>query len=698
MKQHMKHLARGISLGVCIALGVGSSMAAPKAAPVEALTPEGEKLQARYTEKLTALKAEITKAVPAVGEQKKAAFQAACAAVAKATKEAATTQANLNKVNSGKGLVEHAKGKWIGGAEKGIAQAEAALKKATTEAEREAAKKDLAKWQANKEDGLKALKERQAAWDKAKEEEPKLTQLNKTAQDALTQARNAELAAVKALLADVTPFLSSDKLDAKLVPCIVLTEATPKGLAAFAQKGKEQEALIEKLLADTAVMKAMLEAGGAKEGKYGQAMQIYADIQKASPRAKQGHFQRLALGTSLQHAVPIGQRNATAKTDAPAFVDPVKRYLHYEKACLDGELDPAFSNLTVWEYRMVVDSDAPDHVLTWGREMLRNYRPDHILNPDYGWRYSGLVRSDVAYKHSQDYTDTDTLEFFQNVLKNGGICGRRAFIGGFILRSFGIPIVRRPQPGHAALAHWSPSGWVVNLGGGWGSGSVDGRPDMDFLQETQVRKYPQDYLKALRAKWLGTVLGEQKYNSQKAGMGGTWNTLAYFQEKVIIAESKPVALAALGTELGEANESAESRAKAVAQAVVTDADKKIVTGPNGAMTIPVAACKGLQLMKSFLGGQQMICAGNGTFTCEVDLPKAGTYAVAVRVVTVHGEAELTLTPNAQQAVTLPVPFTLGAWQTTKPVDVKLVQGKNTLSFSKPTRSIAIKEIILTPVK
>jgi hypothetical protein len=32
------------------------------------------------------------------------------------------------------------------------------------------------------------------------------------------------------------------------------------------------------------------------------------------------------------------------------------------------------------------------------------------------------------------------------------------------------------------------------------------------------------------------------------------------------------------------------------------------------------------------------------------------------------------------------------------VDVKLVQGKNTLSFSKPTRSIAIKEITLTPVK
>ncbi len=47
--------------------------------------------------------------------------------------------------------------KWIGGAEKGIAQAETALKKATTAAEREAAKK---------EEGLMSLKERQAADDK----------------------------------------------------------------------------------------------------------------------------------------------------------------------------------------------------------------------------------------------------------------------------------------------------------------------------------------------------------------------------------------------------------------------------------------------------------------------------------------------------------------------------------------------------
>lgn len=697
MRQHMKQLARSFSFGVCIVLGTGA-MAAAKPDPVT-LTPEGEKLQARYAATLSTLQAEIAKVVPSSNEQKKAALLQAQEAVKKATAEANAAQQNFGKINTGKALVEHAKGKWIGGAEKGIAQAEAALKKATTDAEREAAKKDLAKWQANKEDGLKALKERQAAWDKAKEDEPKLTQANKAAQAALAQAQANELAAAKALLSDVAPFLAGDKLDVKLVACNVLLQGTPKGLAAFAQQGKAQEALLEKLLADNALMKEMLESGGAKDGQYGQAMQIFSAIQQASPKAKEGLFRRLALGVSLEHASPVEQRNAVAKTNAPATVDPVKRFQHYEKAYLTGELDTAFKGLTVWEYRMVVNSDAPDHVLAWGREMLRNYRPDHILTPDYGWRYSGLVRTDVAYKHSQEYTDTDTLEFFQNVLMNGGICGRRAFFGGYILRAFGIPSVRRPQPGHAALAHWTPKGWVVNLGAGWGSGSVEGRPDTEFLLETQVRNYPQDYLKALRAQWISNAIGEKKSTNKKDANGGFWSTLARFEEKTIIAEAKPTQLAALGAELGEANESAEAKAKAVAKATVAEADKKISVDASGVITIPAAACNGAQLMNSFQGGQQMICGGNATVLCTVDVPRAGTYALAARVVTVHGAAQLQLTANnAKDPVTLALPFTSGSWQTSEPAKVTLAQGKNTLSFSKPTTSMAIKEFTLTPVK
>jgi len=149
-------------------------------------------------------------------------------------------------------------------------------------------------------------------------------------------------------------------LDAKLVKFVVILEATPRGLAEFAQQSKAHEALVEKLLADTALMKQMLVADGAKDGKYGEAMRIYTDIQKASRRAKEGVLQRLALAIALEHAVPIAQRNPKAKTDAPPTVDPVKRYLHYEKAYLAGELDPAFKNLTTWDLRFVVNGYEPD--------------------------------------------------------------------------------------------------------------------------------------------------------------------------------------------------------------------------------------------------------------------------------------------------------------------------------------------------
>jgi len=253
-----------------IALGSSLTSAATKAEPGTPLTKTGEELLARYSAMLTALQAEIAKAVPVVDEQKKSAYLKAREAEKAAEAVVNAAQQSLGKIQGAIALVDHAKGKWIGGAEKGIAQAEAALKKATTEAEREAAKKELVKWQANKEDGIKALKERQEALDKAKIDEPKLTQDLKAAQEALAKAQAHTLKAANEL--NLEPFLASDKLDAQLVKCIVLAQATPRGLAEFAQQGKEHEALVEKLLADNGLMKQMLVADGAKEGKYGRAM------------------------------------------------------------------------------------------------------------------------------------------------------------------------------------------------------------------------------------------------------------------------------------------------------------------------------------------------------------------------------------------------------------------------------------------
>jgi hypothetical protein len=384
-------------------------------------------------------------------------------------------------------------------------------------------------------------------------------------------------------------------------------------------------------------------------------------------------------------------------------VDPVKRYLHFEKAYLAGELDPAFKDLTAWEYRNVVNGDESDETLAWGREMLRNYRPDHVLNPDHGWRYSGAVTSDVRYGSQNVKDDLPSLQSSQNIIKNGGVCGRRAFFGRFILRSFGIPTVARPQRGHAALARWTPNGWVVNLGAGWGypqAKGVMGMTDTDFVLETQARKHPQAYEQALRAQWAGDALGEQKYISMQPGDAGLWNVLALFQKKAIAAEAKPVQLAALGENLGEANESAETRARALVKAAVTEADRKIVVASNGVITVPAAACGGAQIVGSFLGGHQLF-SGGGTINCEVDVPSAGNYALTARVVTVQDNPKLLLAANdARESVEIAVPYTIGKWQQTPPAQVALVKGKNSLRFTRPegSRGLTIKEFTLTPVK
>ncbi|HUT12255.1 MAG TPA: SUMF1/EgtB/PvdO family nonheme iron enzyme [Thermoguttaceae bacterium] len=416
-------------------------------------------------------------------------------------------------------------------------------------------------------------------------------------------------------------FLASDALDAKFAEYVVLLEATPGGLAEFAQQGKEQAALVEKMLADADLMKQMLVADGAnakREGRgygpaqYGQAMKIYTDIQKASKQAATGVLQRLALAISLEHAVPIGQANPTAQTEAPDTIDPVKRYLHYEKAYLDGELDPAFERLSTWELRMVVNGDEPDETLAWGREMLRNYRPDHIYNSNSGWRYVSIVSSDVKYGSGDVKYDRPELQKYQNILMNGGVCGRRAFFGRFILRAFGIPTTARPQSGHAALAHWTPDGWVVCLGGGWGAGWTSTRyeKDLDFLATTQARNNREAYLKVKRAQWAGDVLGETRTYGEHDGTPAFWNGVALRTQRAIIEEAKAVTLDALGEDLGEANE--PTVAEKVMASPVTPEDKKITYGEDGVISIPAAAysepsgnTQDVIAMKSFGGGLQI---------------------------------------------------------------------------------------------
>jgi len=691
---------------------VGNAHAAEKAA---SLTDSGEKLLSEYTAMLEGLKARISESVPAVDEQKKAAYQKAREAEKAAVADVSRKQAALNTNRGAVGLLNHRKD-WIGRAAKGVAEAKEKLEQAealTGDKEEKAkalkvATEALAKIQENYDMAASELKKSQAAVDKARLEEPKLTKALEVAKEALAGAQADAMRAVNAL--NLQRLLASDKLDAKLAKCVVLTEATPRGLAEFAQQGRTQKKLVEKLLADHDLLIQMVVADGANAGKYGRAMEIYTAIQKVSGKARKGTLQRLALGISLEHAVPIKQRNAEIRGDAPATVDPVKRYLQYERAFLDGDLDPEFKGLSVWDYRMVVDGSEPDETLVWGRDMLRNYRPDHISNPDFRWRYVEAVRTEVKYGSGDNKYDKPELQFFQNILMNGGVCGRRAFFGRFILRAFGVPTTARPQRGHAALAHWTPDGWVVCLGGGWGVGWTKTRynKDLDFLANTQAREDERSFLLVKRAQWIGHVLGERQTFGFHSGDPAFWHGVALYRQRAIIEEAKAVALAAVGTDIGEANESEVK--KAIKVATLTEADRRIAVSKDGVITLPAVACskprnstRKVVFMESGLGGMQLHYGRLGNpeeFEYTLEAPIAGKYALTARVVTPSWRQHLFVAANgAEEPTEIALPFTVGMWDKTEPVEITLAEGKNVLKFTHGGgKGVTIKDFILTPVR
>lgn len=700
-----------LMLSVAVTMAMPGLLAANKKPASEvALTEHGQQLEEQYAGQLMALKERITKLIPAVDAQKKSTYLKAREAEKAATAALEAAKKRQGEIATAKALVAHAKGKWIGGADKGIAAAKAKLKEAKTDAARKAAEEELLKWEKNREEGLQALDERQAVLDQLESQRSNIEDELKETEEALVQAKDGTVAAFKNL--GLSTLLSSDKLDAMLAGYVVLLEATPHGLAAFAQQGESQQELVELMFADEKLLKQMAVADGARDGHYGRAMEIYCEILKASSKASEGTLQRLALATSLEHSVPIMQRSAVGDTDAPMHVDPVGRYLHFEKAFLDGELDPGFQNLSVWDYRMVVDGEEPDEILTWGREMLRNYRPDQVTKPDYRWRYVEIVRSDIRYGSQDNQYDQDELQFFQNILMNGGICGRRAFFGRFILRAFGIPTTARPQRGHAALVHWTPDGWVPCLGAGWGSGWTKGRydKDLDFLANTQARATGEPFMQVKRAQWIGDLMGEPRTFGFHSGDPAFWYGASLYAQQGIIEAAKSKTLDAVGQDIAEANETKE--VVEIAKVTITEEERQIRVDPTGVITIPAAATSKptqsngkIIFMDSRLGGKQLHYSRNGggqAFEYTFDAPAAGRYAITAKVVTPSWKQSLMVAANeVAQPVEMDLPFTVGMWDTTSPVEVELVKGKNVLRFSHKSEGYAkgfsIKDFTLSPV-
>jgi len=244
-----------------------------------------------------------------------------------------------------------------------------------------------------------------------------------------------------------------------------------------------------------------------------------------------------------------------------------------------------------------------------------------------------------------------------------------------------------------------------------GSTPTKYKKDLDFLANAQARENQARFEKVKRAQWVGDALGEDKiFGLYEKETPKLWYAVSLYEQMAINDEANAKALAAVGTDIGEANESAVK--DEVNEAGLTDEDRKVLIADNGIITIPAAACSAptdntdkIKFMKSNLGGMQLHYERLGgkqePFEYTFEAPKAGKYALTARVVTPSWKQHLSVSANdAKEPVDIELPFTVGMWDTTAPVEIALKKGKNILTFTRDhenLKGISIRDFTLTPV-
>jgi hypothetical protein len=746
--KHPYYLAAAFSSVILIAGQANAQFPFPNAgahssrfSPAVVLNDSGKALEAKYTSSLTALQAELEKAIPKLDETKVAAWLQAIQAEEGSEKEAAATAALVEKMQ---------------GAEGRLRDLENQLKYAPTTLED--AQEDLTRARARGEEDPERMKALQSAENFLKSRQGDIDKLNAAIQKTKLEVEDAKVQLPEAIKAAATAkqahdqalantwkamdalgisnILSSDALDAKLAQYTILKDATPAVLAEFAQQSPENQKLIDQLLTEKDLMLQMVVNDGAAQGRYGQAMKIYTDILKASPKAKDGVFQRLAMATSLAHAVPIEKRDRPTGADgleasdtgsggnSAKFIDPVQRYLSFEKWYEAGELHKGFKDLNVWNLRRVVDCPDPDEMMVWGRQMLHTVRPDCIPDDGDTLKFVDVTDHEIGYGSGGLVNDLPDKHFMQNILANGGICGRRGFFTRFILQSFGVPSTERVEPGHSAVTFWHPSGWQTRLGHNWGKsnrgfyakmggGGGNYGADVNFLRSSEARENETAYLKVKRAQWIGSVVGEFwkpgliTWSGKSKGPAplkpgevakpSTWNDIALHEQRRIISQL-------------ESNKTTPAVAK-----VEPKATGKASVDAKGVITIPAAATSSPTESKRSLyrgrhidlvvflnnkEGKTVLHMGRyakagDTFEYTFDAPKAGKYKLVVDIATPMPNHKLFATANGGSPVEMALPYTIGLWGKTDAVEVELKAGSNVLKFSGPAR-VNFDQLTLTP--
>jgi hypothetical protein len=247
-----------------------------------ALTDAGKALEAKYAAMQTALRSEIEAALPERDDARIAAWLEATKAEEGPAKEDAAKEGEVAKMQAAEGKLRHPEENPRLGA-KTLEDAKAELQRAKAKGEENPKKEKLLanaeKFLASRQKEMDGL---QAGIEKAglavKQAEAGLPAAIKAA-EAAQQAHEKAMAATWKAMAELGTggILGSDAPNGKLARYVVTNEATPRGLAEFAQQSPENSKLIQQLLANEDLMIQMLVADAPKARNYGQAMKTFTD-------------------------------------------------------------------------------------------------------------------------------------------------------------------------------------------------------------------------------------------------------------------------------------------------------------------------------------------------------------------------------------------------------------------------------------
>jgi len=528
-----------------------------------------------------------------------------------------------------------------------------------------------------------------------------------TAKASMEEALEKCVESAKPIL-DSIDLMESD-LEMSLLRTAILVRGGSKGFAKFANQSDLHGQLVETLLNNKKIMKEFLLNGGPTGKKYGNAMKLYTQMMAGLEKDRFYKVnKKIAMAVALEFASP------QTEFDTAVEIDAEKRFSHYEKAHRKGELDPAFTYFSTWEYRMAINSDASNEQLQWARNMQMVYAPHITTLYDERWRYNYQVSTDVGYR-APNWTASPRT--YQQLLSGGGREGPRAWFGRFMCRAFGIPVWGFKQhPKNVGMSRWTPKGWEMNFqkpGSDFGTCHWDDRSGTHFMEEVNARAAVSEsefYEKVILLECLADACKEKMKKDEEFDFVDperVWRSLALVQRKILADKVQTdsfqrtgpnVVISKIDKYIQNINE----------QAPPLPYDKL----DNGTIKIPAASFtesnekKHVRSHQSFDGGNQLhMVDGKGHVTYEIpediSFQEGIDYMLSLIVATVHlTQQNLQLeTNNATSAYEIEIPYTLGEWQETEPIEIE-VGALSTMKFSRTKASdcfgLAIKEIILTP--